>query len=492
MARRIILVDIGSGLKVIGVLPSVALFSDYAAKLNVTGGFPPYTFDLVSGNLPEGITMDSGTGTLSGNATSAGIFTFTVRVTDLSGTYIERACQITVIAEPLTISGMAPTWTVGEAYSYTYMVTGGVPPYTFSGANIPAGLTLDELTGELSGMPTEANPLNWTITVIDHVDAIAMLIDKRILALSGAFANGTIGNVYSSDLTITGGSGNYVNPRVIVGALPSGLTLSVVDGHLRLSGTPGGSEGTIDFTVAVDSTDGQSASSAQSLTLDVSDPYFANVSALLHFDGANNSTVFIDQKGATWTPFGDAKIDTSIFRFGGASGHFDGTGDYLRTPLSSALQVLSSPFTIEFFIYPASDKSIATIVSSRTVSAPDKGMQIDRLAGGSIRVWAWHAGAQVINFNGFLPAPINTLTHIAVCRAAGGTWSIFVGGQLDVTASETAVADENAAYMYIGADPSGAGSTRYWLGNIDELRITKGVVRYTGNFDPPTSPFHDS
>ena len=86
------------------------------------------------------------------------------------------------------------------------------------------------------------------------------------LALSGTYAAATVGTPYSSDLTISGGNGVYSNPRVTVGALPAGLALSIVAGKLRLSGTPTAAA-TSNFTVAVDSGDGQTATSAQSVVV---------------------------------------------------------------------------------------------------------------------------------------------------------------------------------------------------------------------------------
>lgn len=88
-----------------------------------------------------------------------------------------------------------------------------------------------------------------------------------LLTLSGTYDNATIGTAYSSDLTISGGDGIYSNPRVTVGTLPTWATLSIVSNKLRLSGTPTGSATTVSITVAVDSGDGQTATSAQSVAV---------------------------------------------------------------------------------------------------------------------------------------------------------------------------------------------------------------------------------
>ena len=58
----------------------------------------------------------------------------------------------------------------------------------------------------------------------------------------------------------------------------------------------------------------------------------AYTKSLLHFDGTDASTTFTDESGKTWTAHGNAQIDTAQSVFGGASGYFDGSGDYITTP----------------------------------------------------------------------------------------------------------------------------------------------------------------
>lgn len=92
------------------------------------------------------------------------------------------------------------------------------------------------------------------------------------LVLTGTFANGSVGIAYSSDLTIAGGNGVYSltgGDGVTVGSLPAGLSLSIVGSALRLSGTPTAAFST-SFTVGVDSSDGQTATSVQSPAITVS------------------------------------------------------------------------------------------------------------------------------------------------------------------------------------------------------------------------------
>lgn len=276
MSRRILLIDIGSGLTLTGVLPSVALYADYSARLLAGGGTAPYTFTLASGALPAGLYLDAATGIISGSPTEAGNFAITVRVTDLSGSSVVRAFAVQVIAEPLTLSGAAPDGTVGVAQSYTYTVAGGVPPYTFALVDAPAGWSVPDATvPTIDYTPASGGEQSWTLRATDSDATTFDLVDTAMitapaLTLSGNFADATIGTPYSSGLAIAGGNGVYSNPRVTVGSLAgTGLALSIVGSALRLSGTPTGSAQTLDITVAVDSGDGQTASSAQSIALTV-------------------------------------------------------------------------------------------------------------------------------------------------------------------------------------------------------------------------------
>jgi hypothetical protein len=144
----------------------------------VAGGTQPYAWEVYQpglyGDLPPGLTLDAGTGALTGTPTTQGTFSFTVRVSDQSLPPQEdfRALSITVnYASVLVITtDFLPQAISGVPYSATVTATGGTPPYawvifmpTFLG-DLPAGFALDPATGEIAGT-TASLPGTYSFTV---------------------------------------------------------------------------------------------------------------------------------------------------------------------------------------------------------------------------------------------------------------------------------------------------------------------------------------
>ena len=204
-----------------------------------------------------------------------------------------------------------------------------------------------------------------------------------------------------------------------------------------------------------------------------------SVSLLLHGNGTNGSTTITDSSPTpkTVTAVGNAQISTTQSKFGGSSIAFDGTGDYLTVPNSSDLQFGSGDFTIETWAYIQNDSSYAII------SYPVAGGLLIAFYTGLFRVRRY-AVADVITTSS--PPSLNTWTHIAVCKSGSATRLFFNGVQAGSTAADTSNYTVNTD-LYIATDNAAFNLNGY----IDDLRITKGVARYTANFTPPTAPFPD-
>ena len=103
--------------------------------LAATGGITPYSWSIVSGSLPTGLSLDSGTGEISGTPTAYGTSNFTVEVTDsqLPPDSDQQALSIEVVPEDLVITTASlPYGEVGKPYSQTLAATGGATPYSWA------------------------------------------------------------------------------------------------------------------------------------------------------------------------------------------------------------------------------------------------------------------------------------------------------------------------------------------------------------------------
>jgi hypothetical protein len=146
----------------------------YNSSLMAHGGVPPYSFSIISGSLPPGLMLNAN-GTITGTPQTPGTFNFVGQVSDTQGTKattpIQNGCSIIVTPapSPLTLACPASTGLVGLPYNSSLVATGGVKPYMFSIAagSLPNGLTLNPMSGAITGTPTSEGPFTITAKVTD-------------------------------------------------------------------------------------------------------------------------------------------------------------------------------------------------------------------------------------------------------------------------------------------------------------------------------------
>jgi hypothetical protein len=144
-------------------LPRAAVNTLYSQQLTATGGTPAYTFSVIGGTPPTGITLSS-SGLLSGTATTTTPANFTVRATDANGCTGTKTYTL-IVCGPITVNpATALNGFVGTAYSQSFTQSGaGASPAWSSTGTLPPGLTLNPSTGLLSGTPTTVGAFSFTI-----------------------------------------------------------------------------------------------------------------------------------------------------------------------------------------------------------------------------------------------------------------------------------------------------------------------------------------
>jgi prepilin-type N-terminal cleavage/methylation domain-containing protein len=172
-----------------------------------------------------------------------------------------------------------PSATVGAEYFQQVIATGGIEPLTWSisGGYLPDGLSIDPLTGIISGEPTSYDSFTFTVLVQDSdspqdsVDRtfIISVVDELNITTASPLPAGNQEVLYTEELLATGGTEPYTW-SILSGSLPPGLGLDPPSSRF-LTGTPT-SSGSYDFKVQVIDADGTIKQKDLTLTINMLPP----------------------------------------------------------------------------------------------------------------------------------------------------------------------------------------------------------------------------
>jgi hypothetical protein len=197
---------------------------------------------------------------------------------------------------------------------------------------------------------------------------------------------------------------------------------------------------------------------------------------LLNF--TNAGVVDVSGKNAIST-IGNAQISTAVTKYGSGSLAFDGTGDFLRVLDDPNLRLRTGPFTIEAWVRRNVTGSGHGIVAKGNSSTLD-GFNFVVAPSNVLRF----APSSTTDFDTTVTIPANEWVHVAAVREGTGTnqFKMYINGTVAYTGTLTTDFNQTDA-LVVGENRAFNAPMN---GYIDDLRITKGLARYTGNFTPPT------
>lgn len=220
------------------------------------------------------------------------------------------------------------------------------------------------------------------------------------------------------------------------------------------------------------------------------DPYWNSVVLAMHMDDAG----LTDLKGHAVTLTGNVARSSTQSKFGGYSAVFDGTGDYLTTPYVAAdFNWWTGRFTLECWVFASSFSTWqfadGTVLYSKLIgnvgtASYTSYWSFGPLASGAVSFRYWNGSAS------------NAVTSTAT--VVSGQWNhiavVFDGSKINIYVNGVGLATPVSVSGTPQASTSvplalGVLNSQYLAGYVDDLRITKGVARYTANFTPPAAAF---
>ena len=263
--------------------------ASYSQTNVASGGTTPYTYSVSTGSLPAGTSLNTGTGTVSGTPLSSGAFSYVILVTDAAGVTATASTSGTMTGA-VSLTATPSTYTeVGVSYSQTNVASGGTTPYIYSlfSGTVPAGTSLDTVTGTVSGTALSSGDFSYVILVTDADGAMATASTTGTMAgavslMATPSTYRSVGVSYSQTNVASGGTTPYTY-SVFSGSVPGGTSLDTATG--TVSGTPP-SPSVFSYVILV--TDADGATTTASTSGSISSPLQVDLSSYYNRTGCSN------------------------------------------------------------------------------------------------------------------------------------------------------------------------------------------------------------
>ena len=251
------------------VLPNGTVGTAYNQSLVPTGGTTPYTFAVTLGSLPAGLSLNGGTGAITGIPTSTSAASFTITATDANDCTGTRSFTVTPACPVITVTpNPLSSGTVGTAYTGSPSAGGGTAPYTWTATSLPAGLSISPSTGAITGNPTATGTATITATDTNGCTGTTSLTINpfacpTITVTPAILPEASVGQPYSETPTASGAGGG-ASYGWSATSLPAGLSINPTTG--LISGTPT-AEGTATITATYTGPGGELCTGTATLSI---------------------------------------------------------------------------------------------------------------------------------------------------------------------------------------------------------------------------------
>jgi hypothetical protein len=183
--------------------------------MTVAGGTLPYTFSVV-GALPAGLTLNTTNGAITGTPTASG--SFSIQVTDLEGVVAATSCPFSIVPMLTLTTASLPQGTLGTAYSFQPVISGGTQPFTWTFSGLPHGLSGNSSSGLIAGTPTLTGTSSVMISVSDSSNPqqtvsktlpLAIVSPPLVITTASTLPSASVDVPYMAQIAASGGQTPY-------------------------------------------------------------------------------------------------------------------------------------------------------------------------------------------------------------------------------------------------------------------------------------------
>lgn len=466
--------------------PSLGAFS-IPAK---TYGDAPFALTAPSSNSPGAWSFTSssvGVATVSGNiVTIVGVGSTTITAKQAaSGGYPASTVTATLVVNPLSPTvqswpSLSKTW--GDA-NFQLTAPASTSPAPWSYASSDANVA----TVTYNGLVSLVGPGTVTLTANQGASgpysatnvSTTLTVDKATPTISGFTPLVKVNT--DAPFALVNPTSNSSGAWTFTSSNPAVATIAAGTNVVTITGV-----GTATLTATQAATGYfKSASVTALLTVNNAvldyDPEFANVTFLANFNTGLNAFKPAVAPNYTYAAISVVSENgNNILTRPDANPY--GSISY---PVGASASSLSGDFTIEGFVFVKSvGNSIRIVDVGGSVTSGGHGL-LEFLPGTGWRL-GYNFNSSSIVFGGTQPGA--AWTHFAVTRQGSSVRMFVNGAQVGSTVTNGATigsSNGNISLMNVG---SGSSS---FIGSVDDIRVTKGVARYTGPFTVPARPFFD-